>query len=145
LKIASIAIPPLGCGNGGLNWHEVKPIIIKKMSDLSDVNVIVFEPSDIAYEEKNEKSKVKSNPKLTPTRALILYLMKSYAQFEYSLTILETQKLVYFLNRFGEEELQKIKFEKHFYGPYAAILNHVLYDIDGFYITGMKFKDVKNI
>lgn len=39
--------------------------------------------------------------------------------------------------------MQKIKFDKHFYGPYAPILNHVLYDLDGFYITGMKFKDVK--
>ena len=25
--IKSVALPPLGCGNGGLDWNEVKPII----------------------------------------------------------------------------------------------------------------------
>src|SRR5271157_2289289 len=29
LDIKSIAIPPLGCGNGGLNWAEVKPLIVQ--------------------------------------------------------------------------------------------------------------------
>jgi len=28
LQIESIALPPLGYGNGGLNWHEVRPLII---------------------------------------------------------------------------------------------------------------------
>ena len=27
LGITSIAIPALGCGNGGLDWLEVKPLI----------------------------------------------------------------------------------------------------------------------
>lgn len=141
LNIKSIAMPPLGCGNGGLDWDIVKPVIIEKLQDLPDVNVLIFEPSEIAYDQKLEKAKAK--PKLTPTRALILYLMKSYSQLEYSLTVLETQKLVYFLSRLGDEELIKIQFQKHYYGPYAAVLNHVLYDIDGFYISGMKYKDVK--
>lgn len=141
LDIKSIAMPPLGCGNGGLDWDIVKPMILEKFKELPAVKVVLYEPSDIAYEQALEKPKAK--PKLTPTRALILYLMKSYAQFEYSLTVLETQKLVYFLSRLGEDELTKIQFQKHRYGPYAAILNHVLYDIDGFYISGMKFKDVK--
>ncbi|MCW3115873.1 MAG: O-acetyl-ADP-ribose deacetylase [Segetibacter sp.] len=141
LNIKSIAMPPLGCGNGGLEWNVVKEIIEEKFKGLPNVNVVLYEPSNIAYDEVSEKSKVK--PRLTPTRALILYLMKSYAQFDYSLTVLETQKLVYFLSRLGEGELTKIQFQKHHYGPYAAILNHVLYDIDGFYISGMKYKDVK--
>jgi O-acetyl-ADP-ribose deacetylase (regulator of RNase III) len=140
-NIKSIALPPLGCGNGGLEWEIVKPIIEQKLSRLPDVEFIVFEPSDIAYDNKLKKEKAK--PRLTPTRAMILYLMKSYSQLEYSLTVLETQKLVYFLNRFGEEEIKKIDFQKYIYGPYADKLNHVLYDMDGFYIEGMKYKDVK--
>lgn len=139
--IKSIALPPLGCGNGGLDWNIVKPIIAEKLSVLTDVDIVVYEPSENAYENKEEKTKAK--PKLTPTRAIILYLMNSYSQLQYSLTVLETQKLVYFLSRLGDEDARKIEFQKHIYGPYAPKLNHVLYDIDGFYISGMKYKDVK--
>jgi O-acetyl-ADP-ribose deacetylase (regulator of RNase III) len=39
----SIAIPPLGCGNGGLKWDEVKPLIIKYLGDVP-CDVQVFEP-----------------------------------------------------------------------------------------------------
>ncbi|MDJ0797792.1 MAG: macro domain-containing protein [Calothrix sp. MO_167.B12] len=44
LGITSIAIPPLGCGNGGLNWKEVKPLIESAFAQLPDVQVIIFEP-----------------------------------------------------------------------------------------------------
>lgn len=140
-KIKSIALPPLGCGSGGLDWAEVKPLMAQKLSGLEGVNVLVFEPSTIAYEEKEKKEKAK--PKLTPTRAIILFLMKGYAQLQYTLTVLETQKLVYFLSRLGDEEAQKINFQKGPYGPYAPVLNHVLYDMDGVYLTGMKYKEAK--
>jgi len=30
-NIQSIAIPPLGCGNGGLDWNAVKPIIVNML------------------------------------------------------------------------------------------------------------------
>jgi uncharacterized protein YwgA len=69
--------------------------------------------------------------------------MQSYARLGYSLTVLESQKLVYFLQRLGDEEVNKIQFQKHQYGPYSAVLNHILYDMDGYYLSGMKFKDVK--
>jgi O-acetyl-ADP-ribose deacetylase (regulator of RNase III) len=140
-QITSVALPPLGCGNGGLEWKIVKPIIEEKLSVLSNVEFIVFEPSEDAYESAQRKEKTK--PRLTPTRAMILYVMQNYAQLEYSLTVLETQKLVYFLNRFGEDEIKRIEFHKYIYGPYAEKLNHVLFDMDGFYIDGMKYKDVK--
>lgn len=140
-KIKSIALPPLGCGNGGLNWADVKPLIAEKLSALPGVEVVIFEPSDGAYNETVKKDKAK--PKLTPTRAIILFLMKSYAQFQYSLTVLETQKLVYFLKRLGDEDAGRIHFQKGLYGPYAPILNHVLYDMDGVYIAGMKYKEAK--
>lgn len=41
--ITSIAIPPLGSGNGGLNWSEVKQVIIQKLSCLSeDVDIYIY-------------------------------------------------------------------------------------------------------
>jgi hypothetical protein len=45
LKIKSIAIPPLGCGNGGLNWSEVKPLIEAAFEGLPEVNVKLFAPA----------------------------------------------------------------------------------------------------
>jgi O-acetyl-ADP-ribose deacetylase (regulator of RNase III) len=44
-NIRSIAIPSLGCGNGGLDWNIVKPLITEAFADLSDVQVVIFEPS----------------------------------------------------------------------------------------------------
>lgn len=44
-KIRSIAIPPLGCGNGGLDWAVVRPVIESALRDLSDVDVVVYKPT----------------------------------------------------------------------------------------------------
>jgi O-acetyl-ADP-ribose deacetylase (regulator of RNase III) len=44
LGITSIAIPALGCGNGGLDWLEVKPLIESAFAELPEVKVFVFEP-----------------------------------------------------------------------------------------------------
>ena len=43
-NISSIAIPPLGCGNGGLDWNIVKKMITNKFQN-SSVDIIVYEPS----------------------------------------------------------------------------------------------------
>ncbi len=42
--IKSIAIPALGCGLGGLDWKEVKPLIINAFENINGVEVVVFEP-----------------------------------------------------------------------------------------------------
>jgi O-acetyl-ADP-ribose deacetylase (regulator of RNase III) len=44
LEIRSIAVPPLGCGNGGLNWADVHPRIEAAFANLPDVSVLLFEP-----------------------------------------------------------------------------------------------------
>jgi len=43
-NIRSIAIPPLGCGLGGLDWGQVKGIIEAPLKSLDDVKVVIFEP-----------------------------------------------------------------------------------------------------
>jgi len=43
-EISSIAMPPLGCGNGGLAWREVRPILDKELGRLNDVCVVIYEP-----------------------------------------------------------------------------------------------------
>ena len=42
--IRSIAIPPLGCGNGGLAWSDVRPLIERAVLDLPGVRVLLFSP-----------------------------------------------------------------------------------------------------
>ena len=44
LGIRSIAIPSLGCGNGGLNWVEVRPLIESAFVELPEVDIRLFEP-----------------------------------------------------------------------------------------------------
>jgi len=44
LKIQSIAIPPIGCGLGGLEWSTVKIHIENKLSHLTDVQITLLEP-----------------------------------------------------------------------------------------------------
>ncbi len=44
MEIRSIAIPPLGCGNGGLNWRDVRPRIETAFANLPEVSVLLFEP-----------------------------------------------------------------------------------------------------
>ena len=40
--IDSVAIPPLGCGNGGLDWSDVRPLIVEALGDLPGVRVMVY-------------------------------------------------------------------------------------------------------
>ena len=44
LGIASIAVPPLGCGNGGLEWAQVRPLIERTFAALPDVDTRVYLP-----------------------------------------------------------------------------------------------------
>ena len=44
--IRSIAIPPLGCGLGGLAWPEVRGLMATALAGLKTVEIIIFEPSD---------------------------------------------------------------------------------------------------
>lgn len=70
LNISSIAIPPLGCGNGGLHWDEVRPLIEEAMAQVPDVRALVDEPAGTppAAQMVNRTER----PKLTPGRAAML-------------------------------------------------------------------------
>ncbi|MFI0404266.1 macro domain-containing protein [Actinomadura sp. 3N508] len=43
LKIVSVAVPPLGCGHGGLDWEAVHPLITAKLGP-PDVEVRLYVP-----------------------------------------------------------------------------------------------------
>lgn len=42
--IASVAIPALGCGNGGLAWGDVRPLVEQACARMPDVRAVVFAP-----------------------------------------------------------------------------------------------------
>jgi uncharacterized protein YwgA len=130
----------LGCGNGKLNWYDVKPLILNTISNIENLDVYIYEPSDYAY-KKSSKKIVTKKPKLTAVRAMVVALLNRYKILGYELTLLEAQKLVYFLQRFGEN--LRLDFEKGRYGPYSNKLVHVLQDMDGHYLSGMKQKTAK--
>lgn len=133
LGIQSIAIPPLGCGNGGLDWAVVKPLIIKAFEALPHVRVVLFEPGGTPAADQVKVNTAK--PQMTRSRALVVSLFDRYGIPGYRLGRLEAQKLVYFLQEAGETGL-KLDYTKYHYGPYADKLNHALQRIDGHYIKG---------
>lgn len=131
LNIQSIAIPPLGCGNGGLDWSIVQPLIEEAFQDIS-AKVYVYEP---AGSPKADKMKIGTEkPKTTKPRALLLASLHQYKEPGYRLSLLEVQKIAYFLQEAGEP--LKLNFVKSKYGPYAENLNFVLQRLEGHFIRG---------
>lgn len=132
LGIRSIAVPPLGCGNGGLEWSVVRPMIETALAAVPDVRVLLFSPSG-APDAKAMPVRTE-RPNMTPARALFVKLMEHYVGMAYRLTLLEIQKLAYFLQEAGEP--LKLNYEAGHYGPYAMNLNKVLERIEGHFIRG---------
>ncbi len=135
-EIKSIAIPPLGCGLGGLDWNEVKPLIEQTFKDLTDVEFIIYEPSNNIEQVKN-----KEVPKLTLSRAALIELINRYLQsmLDPFITLLEIHKLMYFLQEAGQP--LKLNYKKALYGPYAQNLRHVLNVLEKHYIVGYDGED----
>lgn len=133
-KIKSIAIPPLGCGLGGLDWEDVRPLILQAFEELPDVQVSVFEPGKAPAAKSMAVSK--EAPNMTAGRAALLGLMNQYlsAVMDPFVTLLELHKLMYFMQELGEP--LKLKFQPAPYGPYAENLRHALNKIEGHFITG---------
>jgi O-acetyl-ADP-ribose deacetylase (regulator of RNase III) len=130
-NIASVAIPPLGCGNGGLDWGIVKEKIIDALKNIPDVRIELYEPNeDFILKPKIEVVE------MTPSRALVLQIFKQYCVLGYELTLLEVHKLCYFLQEFGEP--LRLRFQKDVYGPYADNIRHVLIKFEGTYTQGFR-------
>ena len=137
-QVGSIAIPPLGAGNGGLEWAEVKPQIESALGDLEGVEIVVFEPTS----KYQNVAKRQGMEKLTPARALIAELVRRYWVLGMECSLLEIQKLAWFLERAieaeGVDDPLDLRFEANNYGPYADRLRHLLNGLDGSYLKSEK-------
>jgi O-acetyl-ADP-ribose deacetylase (regulator of RNase III) len=133
-NIRSIALPPLGSGNGGLDWRDVRPVIQSFLGDLEGVDIQVYEPTE-KYQNVAKRTGVE---KLTPARALVAEMIRRYWVLGIECTYLEVQKLGWFLERtihsLGFEDHLKLHFTADKYGPYSERLRHLLNALDGTYL-----------
>jgi O-acetyl-ADP-ribose deacetylase (regulator of RNase III) len=132
-QIQSIAIPPLGCGLGGLDWLQVRPRIEQTLKDLN-LRVIIFEPQGAPAASQQARSR--EVPKMTPGRAALVGLMGRYLEglLDPFVSLLEIHKLMYFMQVAGEP--LRLKYNAAPYGPYAENLRHVLNAIEGHFVSG---------
>ena len=134
LGITSVAIPPLGCGLGGLSWLAVKARVEAAFQALPEVRATLYAPGQTPAAESIPPSQ--AVPKMTVGWAVLVCLIDAYLDggLDPECTLLELHKLLYFLQEAGEP--LKLNYEKGRYGPYAKNLHHVLNRIEGHFIDG---------
>ncbi len=131
LEISSIALPPLGCGHGGLDWGEVRSLIKERLGDL-DVVVHLYAPEGAP----NAADMVVSTPRprLTTNTAALVSVIDQYSQVALFVSLIEIHKLMYFLQEAGED--LRLQYQAKYYGPYADNLRHVLKSLEGHHLEG---------
>ncbi len=114
LGIKSIAIPPLGCGNGGLDWCDVRPLIEAKLSGLEGVDIVVFPPKDAVDQPEH----VNATLPMTFERAILLKTLNDFEKyFDGSFDRISLQKIAYFLQALGVNF--RLEFARNLHGPYS--------------------------
>lgn len=128
-NIKSIAFPPLGCGNGGLSWNTVGPIMYQKLHEFP-IEIEIYAPFGTSPKEislnflSNFTSENKvignSNSRVNPKWYLILQVVRELNQRKYALNVGRTiyQKICYVITRNGINT--GFVFSKGTYGPYSA-------------------------
>lgn len=134
LGIKSIAVPPLGCGHGGLSWDAVRPMIESAFRGLDDVRVLIYAPTGAPRADSMPNRTQK--PAMSSGSAALILLMERYLEgmLDPIVSLLEVHKLMYFLQEAGES--LKLKYSKGAYGPYASNLRHLLTRMERHYTTG---------
>ncbi|HEY5704157.1 MAG TPA: macro domain-containing protein [Terrimicrobiaceae bacterium] len=127
--ITSVAFPPLGCGNGGLEWSSVGPLMYFKLSKLG-IPVEIYAPFGTpaaqlkpeflaAHQQREFLVKGKRREKLRPQWAALVEVIFELEQQPYSNPVGRTifQKICYILTKQGVDT--GFQFEKSSYGPFA--------------------------
>jgi len=137
-KITSVALPPLGCGNGGLEWTEVGPLIYKKLGNASfDVEVYApygTPPSQLANDflaapsQMSLEGKGRRHAPLKPEWVVIMEVLRELAAQPYVSPVGRTifQKICYIVTEMGVPT--GFQFEKGSYGPYADSVKSALHN-----------------
>jgi O-acetyl-ADP-ribose deacetylase (regulator of RNase III) len=134
LRIRSVAIPPVGCGNGGLDWNEVRPRIEAALAGIPEVEALVYAPGGApAAAEMPIRTE---RPRMTMGQAAMIALMDRYLKglLDPFISLLEIHKLMYFLQEAGQP--LRLRFEARRFGPYATNLRQVLIRMEKHYTQG---------
>lgn len=132
-QIPSIAIPPLGSGNGGLIWSEVKQLIIQKLSCLDNsVDIYVYEPST------NYQAIPEVEPQLSLSALILMQIKFHLLPDKIHFNKICLQKTAYFMTVLSGTNY--FRFVKDKYGPYDHDIDVVAKRIKEF----EKYHKVKN-
>lgn len=137
LGIESIAFPPLGCGNGGLSWDLVGPIMYYYLNDLP-IDIEIYAPYGTSSEKLTDEYLKKNlilsssevignkNVKFNKYWYLLLYITQKLNAEKYSLNVGRVifQKICYVLTRTGIPT--GFNFVEGAYGPYAPEVNEAI-------------------
>ncbi|MCK2236251.1 MULTISPECIES: macro domain-containing protein [unclassified Crossiella] len=141
LGIRSIAVPPLGCGNGGLPWESVRVILLRYLGDLTEVQVSIFSPEGAPPPEEmlNRTSAPELDGDAASLLALLAEFLRRSAPFRVeersdTLARIEIQKLSYFAQVRGG--LIEKRFDRGHYGPYSHELERQLRSWEGHFLLG---------
>lgn len=137
-NVTSLALPPLGCGNGGLDWSEVGPLIYRKLHGLSiDVEVyapygtpksqlnseFLGSPSQIRLEDEGRRS-----GKLNPDWVALVEVLRELERQPYASAVGRTtfQKICYVITEMGVPT--GFEFGKGSYGPFSGDVKRALHE-----------------
>jgi len=95
------------------------------------MEIMVYEPN-VEIKEHLKKERVN----LTDARALLLYMLYDLVRNGEYVSEFSSEKVCYFLQRFGAEKYFKLNFEPNFYGPYSGKVRFVLNALNGSYLMG---------
>lgn len=135
--VTSIAFPPLGCGNGGLEWEEVGPLMFRKLGNL-DINVEVYAPYGTPPQQlSNEflarpfqldlEGKGRKSEKLNAEWVVLMEVLRELENQPYANPVGRTifQKICYVVTELGVNT--GFDFGKGSYGPFAQEVKEALH------------------
>lgn len=116
LNIKSIAIPPLGCGNGGLDWSVVKPLIVDSLEGIEGLDVNIYQPP--VQKSIDPPEQEQTAIKMTYERALLIKAISiAEPHFFGEIDRLSLQKIAYLLQILGVK--LNVSFQQNLWGPYS--------------------------
>ena len=120
-NVSSLAIPPLGSGNGGLIWADVKKMIELKLGEISkEVDIYVYEPS------RNYVAQPVTEPTLSTSALVLMNIKLNLKKFN----TMRLQKTAYIMDMLSENKY--FNFTKHKYGPYDHAIDVISKNINAF-------------
>ena len=136
--VKSAAFPPLGCGNGGLSWEEIGPLIYGKLGRLN-IDVEVYAPYGTPKNQLEEnflsspsqmelEGKGRKHEKMNPEWVVLMEVLRELEKQPYASPVGRTifQKICYVITEMGVQT--GFQFNKGSYGPFASDVKLALHD-----------------